>query len=62
VGAEASLVGVVVPALALAQLSERRHLMGKKERSSVLSTYPSYLGALVEYGLEHHYRPADFGL
>jgi len=62
VGAVAYLAGVVAPAPALAQLSERRHLAGKKARTSVLSTYPSYLGELVDYGLAHHYQPADFGL
>jgi phenylacetate-CoA ligase len=62
VGAVASLAGVVEPALALAQLGERHHLASKKERISVLSTYPSYLGQLVEYGLAHGYRPSDFGL
>jgi len=29
---------------------------------SVLATYPSYLGELVECGLEAGYGPADFGL
>ena len=62
VGAVASLAGVVEPAPVLAQLCERHHLAGKKARTSVLSTYPSYLGQLVEYGLAHHYQPADFGL
>lgn len=62
VGAVAYLAGMVAPSLALAQLSERRHLAGKKARTSVLYTYPSYLGELVDYGLAHHYQPADFGL
>jgi phenylacetate-CoA ligase len=62
VGAVAYLAGVVDPALALAQLSEWRYIMGKKARTSVLSTYPSYLGELLDYGLAHHYQPADFGL
>ena len=29
---------------------------------SILSTYPSYLGQLVEEGLRRGYRPVDFGL
>lgn len=62
IGAMVSLSGVIDPALALAQLSEKRHIAGKKERTSVLYTYPSYLGELLEYGLAHDYRPADFGL
>jgi hypothetical protein len=37
-------------------------LPGKKPRVSLLSTYPSYLGALVETGLALGYRPRDFGL
>jgi hypothetical protein len=43
-------------------LSEPRYLPGKKPRTSFLSTYPSYLGALVECGLRLGYRPTDFGL
>jgi len=62
IGAMISLAGVVDPALALAQLCEQRRIAGKKEYTSVLYTYPSYLGELVEYGLVHHYRPSDFGL
>ncbi len=62
IGAMVSLAGVVDPALALAQLSEKRRLAGKKERTSVLYTYPSYLGELVDYGLAQNFRPADFGL
>ncbi|MGZ3600045.1 MAG: phenylacetate--CoA ligase family protein [Ktedonobacterales bacterium] len=62
VGASVYLAGVIEPADALALLAEKRHMPGKKERTSVLYTYPSYLGALIECGLEHGYRPADFGL
>lgn len=61
-GAMVYLAGLVEPAQALAQLRERRHLPGKKERTSVLYTYPSYLGELIEYGLEQGYQPSDFGL
>ncbi len=61
-GAMVSLLGVVEPAQALAQLSEKRRIAGKKARTSVLYTYPSYLGELLEYGLAHNFRPADFGL
>jgi acyl-CoA synthetase (AMP-forming)/AMP-acid ligase II len=56
------LAGVVEPAHALALLSEQRHLAGKKSRTSVLYTYPSYLGELIECGLSLGYRPHDFGL
>jgi phenylacetate-CoA ligase len=37
-------------------------MAGKKPRVSVMSTYPSYLGQLVEEGLRRGYRPVDFGL
>lgn len=56
------LTGLIDPARALALLAEERRLPGKKPRASVLSTYPSYLGALVDCGLRLGYRPDDFGL
>jgi phenylacetate-CoA ligase len=62
IGALAYLAGLVEPAHTLALLAEPRRLAGRKARVSVLSTYPSYLGELVEYGLQHGYRPAAFGL
>jgi phenylacetate-coenzyme A ligase PaaK-like adenylate-forming protein len=62
VGAQVYLAGLVKPAVTLALLAEERHLPGKKPRASVLTTYPSYLGQLVEAGLRLGYRPADFGL
>lgn len=34
----------------------------KVPQASVLTTYPSYLGELVELGLAAGYEPADFGL
>jgi phenylacetate-coenzyme A ligase PaaK-like adenylate-forming protein len=61
-GALVYLAGVTEPAHALALLAERHHLAGKKSRTSVLYTYPSYLGALIECGLALGYRPTDFGL
>lgn len=62
IGALVSLAGVLEPAHTLALLAEQRHLVGRKARTSVLYTYPSYLGALIEDGLAQGYRPADFGL
>jgi phenylacetate-coenzyme A ligase PaaK-like adenylate-forming protein len=62
IGALAYLTGVVDPAHTLALLAERHQLPGKKERASVVSVYPSYLGEIVEAGLQLGYRPADFGL
>jgi hypothetical protein len=56
------LAGVIEPADALALLAEPRRAPGKKSRTSVLYTYPSYLGQLVEYGLALGYGPTDFGL
>jgi phenylacetate-coenzyme A ligase PaaK-like adenylate-forming protein len=61
-GALVYLAGVTEPARALALLAEQHSLPGKKPRASVLYTYPSYLGALIECGLALGYRPADFGL
>ena len=61
-GAITSLVGVVEPAHSLAQLAEKRSLPGKKPGTSILYTYPSYLGELVEQGIAKGYRPADFAL
>lgn len=61
-GATVYLAGVVEPAHALTLLSEPRHLPGKKPRTSLLCTYPSYLGELIECGLRLGYRPTDFGL
>jgi phenylacetate-coenzyme A ligase PaaK-like adenylate-forming protein len=62
VGAQVYLTGVIDPQQALALLAEERHLPGKPRQTSVLDTYPSYLGELVEYGLRLGYRPTDFGL
>ncbi|MFQ6030355.1 MAG: phenylacetate--CoA ligase family protein [Dehalococcoidia bacterium] len=62
IGAMVYLAGLVEPAQALALLAEEHRLPDKKPRASVLSTYPSYLGALVESGLRLGYQPADFGL
>jgi len=62
IGALVSMAGLVDPAQTLAQLAEKRHIPGKRAQVSLLYTYPSYLGALVETGLRLGYRPADFGL
>lgn len=62
IGAVAYLTGVVEPAHTLALLAERHRLPGKKEQTSVVSLYPSYLGEVVEAGLQLGYRPEDFAL
>jgi phenylacetate-CoA ligase len=62
IGAAVYLGGLLDPAHTLALLAERRRIPGKRERVSVMSTYPSYLGELVETGLRLGYGPGDFGL
>jgi phenylacetate-coenzyme A ligase PaaK-like adenylate-forming protein len=54
--------GIIGPAQALALLTQKHHLPDRKEQVSVLFTYPSYLGKLLEVGLESSYGPQDFGL
>jgi phenylacetate-coenzyme A ligase PaaK-like adenylate-forming protein len=61
-GAMVYLAGVTEPTLALGLLAQTHHVAGKKPQTSVLYTYPSYLGDLVECGLSLGYRPSDFGL
>jgi phenylacetate-coenzyme A ligase PaaK-like adenylate-forming protein len=61
-GGHVYLAGLIEPRQALALLAEKRRLPGRKDRTSVMTTYPSYLGRLVEVGLHRGYTPADFGL
>lgn len=62
VGALVQPVGLVDAERSLALLAQPLTIPGKKSRVSVLSTYPSYLGDLVETGVRLGYGPADFGL
>lgn len=62
IGAVVQVIGLVEPALALAQLAERRSIAGRRRQITVLDVYPSYLGELIEHGLRLGYRPDDFGL
>ena len=62
VGAGLYIAGLVAPEHALKLLSERHRLPGKKAKVSIMSTYPSYLGLLVEEGRRLGYRASDFGL
>ena len=62
IGGLVFLGGLVDPTLTLALLSEELHIRGKKPRVSIMNTYPSYLGELVECGLCMGYKPSDFGL
>ncbi len=54
--------GLVEPELTLALLSDRFSIQGKRDRVSIMITYPSYLGQIVECGLGMGYKPSDFGL
>jgi phenylacetate-CoA ligase len=62
IGAIVQVTGLVEPALALAQLAERRSIPGKRRGVTVMNVYPSYFGELIEHGLRLGYRPADFDL
>jgi phenylacetate-CoA ligase len=62
IGALVSIGGLIKPADTLTLLTEQRRMAGKKPQVSVMSTYPSYLGQLVEEGLRRGYRRDDFGL
>lgn len=62
IGAAAYVAGAVSIPHTLKLLTERRSLPGKRPRVSIMTTYPSYLGELVEYGLSQGYGPSDFGL
>jgi phenylacetate-CoA ligase len=62
IGAPVHIAGAVSLPHTLALLTERKHLPGKRPRVSILTTYPSMLGELVEYGLSQGLGPGDFGL
>lgn len=62
IGAVIFLAGLIEPDDALALLAREQRVPGKKPKVSCLNTYPSYLGALIERGLQLGYRAADFGL
>lgn len=62
VGAGLHVAGLVHPEQTLRLLAERHRHPGKKSQVSVMSTYPSYLGELVEHGRRLGYGPDDFGL
>lgn len=61
-GALVYQTGIVDPQQALAMLAQQHALAGRKRSASVLHTYPSYLGKLLEKGLALGYEPHDFGL
>src|SRR3712207_6554932 len=62
IGALVHPVGLVEPPRTLALLAEEQRIPGKKPKVSYMTTYASYLGELVECGLQQGYGPADFGL
>ncbi len=62
IGALVQPVGTVDPALALSLLAHDLRIPGKKPKVSAISTYPSYLGALVEAAPALGYTAADFAL
>ena len=62
IGALLQPVGVVDPRQTLALLLQPVRMSGRVPQASVLFTYASYLGELVELGMAAGYRPRDFGL
>jgi len=61
-GALVYQTGVIDPAQALALLAKQHAVSGRRKQVSLLFTYPSYLGKLIETGLALGYAPQDFGL
>ena len=62
IGALLQQVGIIDPRLTLSLLAQPLRLTGRASKASVLCTYPSYLGELVEQGLLLGYRPRDISL
>lgn len=62
IGALVHSAGLVGPAHTLGLLAEQRRLAGKKPGVSVLLTYPSHLGELVEAAPGLGLGPASFGV
>ena len=62
VGATVSPVGLIDPETTLALLAEPRAIPGKAPKVTILLTYSSYLGELVEQARRLGYQPSDFGL
>jgi phenylacetate-CoA ligase len=62
IGTACCPVGQIEPEASLSRLAAPVHLPGKKPQVSVLTVYPSYLGALIEAGERLGYGPDDFGL
>ena len=62
IGALVHAAGLVDPAHTLALLAEERKIARKKRRVSVLMTYPSHLGELVESAPALGFGPESFGV
>lgn len=62
VGAVVHVVGMAAPEQALTLLAQRRRIPGHKDRVSVVTGNPSYIGVLVEHGLANGWRPEQFGI
>jgi phenylacetate-CoA ligase len=62
VGALVTMAGVLDPVETLERLTTQHQIPVKKARVSVLYTYASYLGELVEWGQRLGYGSTDFGL
>lgn len=62
IGAICFVSGQIGASETIDYLMEKFNLAGKKNQISVIHTYPSYLGEVVEYGLKKGYKPSDFGL
>lgn len=62
IGCPCAPLGLIDPDESLARLVTPLRLPGKKPLVSILTAYPSYLGALVERAEAAGYGPKDFGL
>lgn len=62
IGAAFDQMGIVDPEEALGRLAAPVHAPGKTTRVSILSTYASYLGLLVDVAEASGHTPADFEL
>jgi phenylacetate-coenzyme A ligase PaaK-like adenylate-forming protein len=62
IGALVQPVGIIEPDQTLTLLTQELNLPGRPSRASGLGTYSSYLGELVQRGLDLGFSPANFGL
>jgi phenylacetate-CoA ligase len=62
VGAASYSLGLVDPEVGLSGLTGTAHLPGKQPQPTLLVTYSSYLGLLVDWAEKSGYTASDFGL